>query len=351
MRRWGMIVFLLVGIEGCAEADDPIDEVADTGSSAPEVLATGLRIPWSMLRVGDETLVSERNTARILAFRRGEALRVVGTVPGVTARNDGGLLGLALREIDGQRSIYAFHSTSSDNRIIRMPYVDGVLGPPEIILQGIPGGRGHNGGRIGFGPDGMLYAVTGDAQQSANAQDPDALGGKTLRMTPDGSVPADNPSPGSLVYSMGHRNPEGLAWDAEGTLWITEFGEDGWDELNRIVPGANYGWPIVEGSAGNPSYVDPVVEWRTSEMGPSGLAFADGRFFIAGLTGRRLWTVRFDTSGAPVTTPYFVGEFGRLRDVIEGPAGEVWFVSNRTDGRGDTPSADDDRIFAVVLDP
>lgn len=354
LRRIGAGALLVIAVAACNASnsertppqgdDGPPSEVV---GGAPRAIATLLRIPWSIVRVGDEALVSERNTARILAFRPGEALRVIGTVPGVTARADGGLLGLALRELDGTQWIYAFHSTMTDNRIVRMRYAADALSTPEVVLQGIPGGRGHNGGRIGFGPDGMLYAVTGDAQMGSNAQDTASLGGKVLRMTPDGDVPTDNPTPGSLVYSMGHRNPEGLAWDAAGRLWITEFGEDGWDELNRIEPGANYGWPIVEGNSNDPSFVNPVVQWRTAEMGPSGLAFVDDTFFIAGLTGRRLWTVVFDAAGEPITAAHFAGEFGRIRDVVVGPDDDVWFMSNRTDGRGDAPGPDDDRIFSV----
>lgn len=318
---------------------------------APVDVATHLNIPWSVVYAGDEVLVSERNTANILAFRPGQTTRRVATVPGVTARLDGGLLGLAVLDKGGALWVYAYHSTATDNRIVRMPYTKGALGTAQTVLAGMPGGRGHNGGRIAFGPDGMLYATVGEAQNPALSQDLKSLGGKILRMTPEGAVPADNPIPGSVVYSLGHRNPQGLAWDDRGQLWAAEFGDKGWDELNRIEPGKNYGWPAVEGRGGNPAYVDPIVQWRTTEMGPSGLAYVDGTFFLAGLTGKRLWSVTFDGAGQPVTAQYYVGEYGRIRDVIKGPNGNLWFVTNKTDRRGDTPGPTDDRVLSVSLVP
>ncbi|WP_209018597.1 PQQ-dependent sugar dehydrogenase [Endobacterium cereale] len=221
---------------------------------------------------------------------------------------------------------------------------------PEVVLGGIPGGRGHNGGRIAFGPDGMLYATTGEAQSPNLSQDPASLAGKILRMTPVGGVPSDNPSRASLVYSLGHRNPQGLAWDERGRLWSTDFGDDVWDELNRIEAGGNYGWPTVEGKGGKPSYIDPVVQWRTQEMGPSGLAYKDGKFFVAGLTGERVWTVDVDDDGQPVLKAHFIGQHGRIRDVVPASDGNLWFMTNNTDGRRKSPGPGDDRILSVPID-
>ncbi|WGF90389.1 PQQ-dependent sugar dehydrogenase [Marinivivus vitaminiproducens] len=322
-----------------------------TLQGTPGVVVSGLHVPWSVVIAGNEALVSQRDTAEILAFRPGEPPRLVGKVPDVTARLDGGLLGLAVLDEGGDTWVYAHHSTASANRIVRMPYTAGALGEVEVVLEGIPGGRGHNGGRIAFGPDGMLYAATGEAQDPDLSQDPESLGGKILRMTPDGDVPDDNPIAGSLVYSLGHRNPQGLTWDDYGQLWATDFGDDAWDELNRVEPGGNYGWPIVEGRGGKPDYVDPVVQWGTQEMGPSGLVYVDGTFFLAGLTGERLWSVTFDIAGYPVTVAHYIGKYGRIRHVLAGVDGDLWFVTNNTDGRGDTPSENDDRILSVPLAP
>ncbi len=191
-----------------------------------------------------------------------------------------------------------------------------------------------------------FYATAGDATQTSNAQDPDSLNGKILRMTLTGAVPADNPTPGSLVYSMGHRNPQGLAWDADGQLWASEFGQDTWDELNRIEPGGNYGWPIVEGIAKKAGFIDPVYQWKTSEASPSGLAYVSGTFFMAALRGARLWTIYPGTPFDAVA--YFTNVYGRIRDAVPGPDGTLWILTNNTDGRGN-PQDGDDRLLEVRL--
>jgi glucose/arabinose dehydrogenase len=231
---------------------------------------------------------------------------------------------------------------------VRMAYDGRGLGEPEVVLDGIARASNHNGGRIAFGPDGMLYATTGDAAIPDLSQDPDSLNGKILRMTPEGAVPADNPTPGSLVYSLGHRNPQGLAWDDDGQLWAAEFGQNTWDEFNRIEPGANYGWPVVEGQGGVEGYVDPVLQWATSEASPSGLAYVEGTFFLAALRGERVWAIDVDDAGAATATPWFVGEYGRIRDVAAGPDGSLWFLTSNT---GRSPRDGDDRLLQVALEP
>ena len=163
--------------------------------------------------------------------------------------------------------------------------------------------------------------------------------------------PADNPFPGSVVYSLGHRNPQGIAWDADGRLWAAEFGQNTWDELNLITPGANYGWPIVEGASGRAGFVDPVAQWSTSEASPSGLTYIGGTLFLAALRGERVWGVTPGPEGATVEiAAYFVGELGRVRDVAPGPDGTLWILTNNTDGRGNT-RAGDDRLMEADLRP
>jgi glucose/arabinose dehydrogenase len=220
------------------------------------------------------------------------------------------------------------------------------------VLDGIAKAGNHNGGRIAFGPDGMLYATVGDAGRPDAAQDADALNGKILRMTPTGGVPDDNPFPGSLVYSLGHRNPQGLAWDDDGQLWAAEFGQDTWDEFNRIEPGGNYGWPIVEGTGdGSGDFLDPWAQWPTDDASPSGLTYIDGTFFLAGLGGQRLWAIYVDEQqGTADPVAWFAGEYGRLRDVAAGPDDTLWVMTNNTDGRG-SPRPGDDRILQVRLTP
>ena len=326
-------------------------------SGGVDVVAEGLDAPWSILRLPDGgVLVSERDTADIVEVLADGSLRVAATVPGVVPGGEGGLLGLAFRPTDGERPdlVYAYYTAASDNRIVRMPLTGEpgslALGAPEEVLTGIPKAGNHDGGRLAFGPDGFLYATSGDAGNGDAAQDPASLSGKILRMTPDGGAAPGNPF-GNLTWSFGHRNPQGLAWDANGDLWAAEFGQNTWDELNRIERGANYGWPVVEGRAGDPRFVDPVQQWSTAEASPSGLAIVGDTLFLAALRGQRLWTIAPATTGGElVATPWFVGELGRLRDVTAGPDGELWFISNNTDGRG-SPSPGDDRLYRVRLAP
>lgn len=320
----------------------------------PVEVASGLASPWAVVllpesEVPGEALVSERDTGVVRHLGSDGTLRPIGTVPGVAPGGEGGLLGLALLEGASGRWLYAYLTSSSDNRIVRMALgTDLALGVPEAVLTGIPKAGNHNGGRIAFGPDGLLYATAGDAGAPASAQDPRSLGGKILRMTPEGEVPDDNPIPGSLVYSLGHRNPQGLAWDDAGRLYAAEFGQNTWDEVNRIEPGANYGWPEVEGAAGVEGYVDPVAQWRTSEASPSALTYVDGTFFLAGLRGERVWALYPMADGRLDAVAWFTGEFGRIREVLPAADGALWFVTNNTDGRG-SPRPGDDRIYSVRL--
>jgi glucose/arabinose dehydrogenase len=315
--------------------------LADT----PRTVTTGLEAPWSVVFRGSTPLVSERDSGRILELSATGAARMVGTVPDVAGIGEGGLLGLA---VDGRGRLYVYSTGAGGNRIQRFDVAGQpgslALGESETLLDGIAAASYHDGGRMAFGPDGMLYVSTGDAGQRDSAQDLGSLNGKILRMTPDGGVPEDNPFPGSLVYSYGHRNPQGLAWAADGTMFSTEFGQNAWDELNIITAGANYGWPSAEGRANTDGFTDPVQQWAPAEASPSGLVHIDGTLFIANLRGQILRAV-------PVTDPstsenYFDGGFGRIRDVAEAPDGTLWFVTNNTDGRG-TPGPDDDRILSV----
>jgi glucose/arabinose dehydrogenase len=305
---------------------------------------------------GGSTLISERDSGEILELTSHGVTRAAGTVPGVVHSGEGGLLGLAVPPDQTPASVYAYLTTTGDNRVVRMPLSGSAgsyrLGPPQPVLTGIPKGVFHNGGRIAFGPDGMLYITTGDATQESNAQDESSLGGKILRVRPDGSVPDDNPFPGSPVYSLGHRNPQGIAWDATGRMWASEFGQDTWDELNIIMPGSNYGWPVVEGIAHDSRFTDPVYQWRTDDASPSGIAIAKGTIFMAGLGGERLWAIDPAPDASGVTaTALLEGTFGRLRDVlVTGDGSALWLLTNNTDGRGD-PRSGDDRIVQFALGP
>jgi len=314
------------------------------GDGRVETVASGLDAPWSIAFHGDTALVSERDSGRILELSGDGTPRTIGTVDGVRHESEGGLLGLAVND----DYLYAYFTTAAENRLerFRLTGTPGELGlgPAETILKGLPRAGHHNGGRIAFGPDGMLYVTVGDAGDPEKAQDRSSLSGKILRLTPTGAVPDDNPFTGSPVYSYGHRNPQGLAWADDGTMYASEFGQDTWDELNVIAAGKNYGWPTVEGIAGDPRFVDPVQQWSPADASPSGITIADGSLWIANLRGQRLREVPLSNPATAVE--YLVDEYGRLRDAVRAPDGALWVLTNNTDGRGD-PGPDDDRILRI----
>jgi glucose/arabinose dehydrogenase len=308
----------------------------------PEVIASGLSVPWGIAFLPDgSALIAERTSGRIMQLRPGSAPQTAMTVPDVRANGEGGLLGLAVSPSYAQDGlVYAYYTTAVDNRVSRFR-----LGAtPQVILSGIAASGVHNGGRIGFGPDGLLYVATGDAANRSSAQDPASISGKILRVTPEGTPAAGNPTPNSPVWSLGHRNVQGLAWDAGGRLFATEFGASTFDEVNLIRPGANYGWPTVEGMGTSAGFVNPLVTWSTSESSPSGAAVSGDSLYVAALAGRRLWKMPITASGLGTPQALLQGQFGRLRTVVTAPDGSLWVATSNRDGRG-SPAATDDRIL------
>lgn len=314
------------------------------GRSVATDVVTGLKAPWSIVWVDGAPLVSQRDDARIRQLVDGE-LREVVTVPGVEHGGEGGLLGMAVR---GDQLVVYCTGADETNRVVRYRCEKRSgrvrLSGRQQILGGIPAGAVHNGGRVEFGPDGHLFVSTGDSTQRELAQDRKSLAGKILRLTVDGRIPEGNPIPRSPVWSMGHRNVQGMAWSADGTMFAVEFGENTWDELNVIVRGGNYGWPVHEGKAGDSAYRNPVQQWPTSDAGPSGMAILDDTIYIAALGGERLISV-------PVRHPstsrqHLVHAYGRLRDVAVAPDKSLWVLTNNTDTRGN-PRPGDDRILRI----
>jgi glucose/arabinose dehydrogenase len=314
----------------------------------PSVLVRNLAAPWAIAFLpGGDALVTERDSARLLRVTPQGEVSVAGTVPGVAPYGEGGLLGVAVSpSFDRDRLVYLYVSTATDNRIVRFRYLDGGIGPLDPVVTGIPRAAVHNGGRLAFGPDGMLWAGTGEHAEPDLSQDRNSLGGKILRMTPDGGPAPGNPF-GTLVWSYGHRNVQGLAWDEAGRLYATEFGQSRFDEVNLIERGHNYGWPVVEGAGGGAEYTEPEVTWTTDQASPSGAAVAAGSLWVAALRGERLWQVPLDRTGAPGTpAAHFPGEYGRLREVVRAPDGSLWFTTSNRDGRGQ-PRPGDDKILVI----
>jgi Glucose/sorbosone dehydrogenases len=363
-RRRPVVAVLLAAAlvaAGCAfgppedEATSPPNLPSPTSGMAdgpPSVVATviteGLAVPWGIAFLPDgSALVTERHTKRIVRVSAdGSTVTPVQTIDEAQPSGEGGLLGIAVSpdyQTDGL--IFIYYTAANDNRIARLT----LGGTPEPIVTGIPKAGNHNGGRLAFGPDGYLYASTGDAGVPARSQDLGTTAGKILRMTKDGQPAPGNPFPDSLVWSYGHRNVQGFAWDSQGRMYATEFGQNTWDEINVIEPGRNYGWPEVEGMGGQAEYVDPIQVWPTSESSCSGAAIVDDVLVAACLRGNRVWLLKLaDGTLASPAVAALVGEYGRLRAAVTAPDGSIWVSTSNRDGRGQ-PADTDDRILRLVV--
>ena len=319
--------------------------IQSRGDPRTREVASDLEAPWGLVPLKDGSfLISERDTRRIVRVDNGSTSRI-RTIEEADPAGEGGLLGIAITE--DEKTVFAYYTTAGDNRIVSMSWNGRDLGSPKVILRGIPKGFIHNGGRLVVGPDGYLYVGTGESGSGRLSQDKDSLGGKILKLRLDGRPAPDNPF-GNEVFSYGHRNVQGLAFDDQGRLWASEFGQQEWDELNLIRKGDNYGWPEVEGSGKARGMTNPKVVWRTRDASPSGLAYWQGDLWMAGLRGQRLWQIPLDGTKAGDPIAHFRGNYGRLRTVAVATDGNSLLMSNsNTDGRGD-PTSKDDRLFRIT---
>lgn len=326
-------------------------------TAEPQDVLTGLDAPWGLAFLpSGAVLVTLRDRAVVLLLDTDGVRELTGPgaedlAAGTVTGGEGGLLGVAVSPgFVADRLVFLYRTAGDGNQVVRaeLDSVAGTLGPLEPLVTGIPAAGNHNGGRLAFGPDGMLYVTTGDAANRPASQDPGSLAGKILRLAPDGAPAPGNPTEGSPVWSLGHRNVQGIGWTGDGRMFASEFGQNTWDELNEITSGANYGWPQVEGTGGGGAgFVDPLVTWATAEASPSGVAVTDDAVYLAALRGRRLWVVPVLPDGVGEPRAVLAGALGRLRAAAIGPDGALWLLTNNTDGRGD-PRAGDDRLVRLL---
>jgi len=355
---FGIILFILIPTANAQEYPELGVKV--------ETLAENLTIPWSIDWVSDETILFTERNGNLRIIQNGELqdepLLLLG-VGGV----EGGMLGITVDPNYSENNyLYVYYTynelISTINKLVRYQMIEGAVTEDKVLLDGIPGGPFHDGGRIQFGPDGKLYITTGEAGNPDFAQDLNSLGGKILRINSDGTIPEDNPYSDSPIYSIGHRNPQGIDWDESGNLVATEHGPSGWrgvahDEINVIIPGANYGWPDVIGDEVSEGLKNPIYHTGEDTWAPSGAEFYygdkipqwNGKYFVATLRGSHLHMIDFDLQNNSVLSheKLFENEFGRLRDVQTGPDGFLYILTSNQDGRG-TPESNDDRILRIV---
>ncbi|WP_245707691.1 PQQ-dependent sugar dehydrogenase [Pseudonocardia oroxyli] len=322
----------------------------------PRELVTGMEVPWGIAFLPDgSALVTQRIPATISRVDPDGRVTELGRVEGVTPTGEGGLLGIALSPgYATDRTVFVMFTTSDDNRVVKIVAdpdgtIDGSRGNQQEVVTGITKGGNHDGGRLAFGPDGYLYITAGEAGRGDPAQDRDDLGGKILRVTADGAPAPGNPF-GTPVYTLGHRNPQGLAWDPSGRLYAAEFGQNNLDEINLLQPGGNYGWPEVEGQEGRDGFLDPVAQQPVRNASWSGLTYAGGSLYVGALRGERLFRYPVNADGS-LGEPQVLFEdvYGRIRTVATTPDGRaIWFTTSNRDGRGD-PRDGDDRIIVLPL--
>lgn len=356
VTAFGLIIVLIIGAAFVSKINDPQIEYSDSNEPTPgiedtqlplyEVVAGNLDTPWDIDFLPDgKMLVTERGGTVSLIDNEGNTDQIAN-LENVREIGEGGLLGLAVDpDFENNNNVYFYYTYSSSgnntrNRVVRIKLQDDIFSDEEILIDNIPGASNHNGGQITFGPDGNLYITTGDAQEPSEAQNTNSLAGKILRYS-NGNVE---------VYSYGHRNPQGLAWDKDGNLWATEHGrsglQSGLDEINLIQQGNNYGWPEIQGDETQEDMVTPVINSRNTTWAPSGIAVIGNKIYFGGLRGNALYSTEISGNSLSNVVEHFKGDFGRIRAVVAGPDGMLYISTSNRDGRGN-PTSEDDRIIRI----
>lgn len=315
-----------------------------------EIVAQGLEVPWALAFLPDGRLLVTERKGQVKLIDKGE-VKNIATLNNVLANTESGLHGITIHpDFNSNKYVYLYYTygdlnQNSMNRVSRFTFDEQVLNDEKVVVDKIPGAFIHDGGRIKFGPDKFLYISTGDAVNSSLSQDKNSLAGKILRVTDEGKPAPDNPF-GNEVYSFGHRNPQGITWDKDGKLWISEHGSSAFDEINLVVIGKNYGWPNFRGDDLTQGVEKPVTHSGNSTWAPAGAAYFNGSIFFAGLRGQALFEAKLDNNNISKVKEHFKGEFGRIRDVVLGPDNRLYITTSNRDGRG-SPLVDDDKIIKI----
>jgi glucose/arabinose dehydrogenase len=354
--KYKFLILLILGVFLTLGAFNTIHAQQQAQSPDPQftVLAKNLEIPWALSFLPDGNILFTERTGKIkLLNMSNNQVTVITTIPNVVANGESGLLGLAIDpQYTSNHFVFIYYTTTGPkNKVERYTFQNNQLTGQVTIIDNIPANTYHNGGRLRFGPDGFLYVTTGDSGNDSTAQDTNAIAGKILRITRDGQPAPGNPF-NNLVYSYGHRNPQGLAWDGN-TLYETEHGPSQpscCDEINRIEPGKNYGWPTVQGDNNQPGLVKNLLNSGQSgdtTWAPSGTAFLNGYLWYAGLRGEALYQAKIEGDKATITNQFFKHKFGRIRDVVVGPDNQLYITSSNMSAQGGTKQAEDDKIYKV----
>ena len=362
----GILSFLYLNLTSKSEGNKKTTSIVNFFSSDEDagtnktpqvsVFAQGLEVPWSVVFLPDKSMFITERVGRVRYISKDGTLQdnPVAVISEVKQIGEGGLHGISLHpNFLSNNYVYLYFTYGEENgntknKVVRYRFEGGKLQGSKVIVDNIPGAPNHDGGRIKFGPDGYLYITTGDAQEPSLAQDKNSLAGKILRVTDQGQPAQGNPF-GNRVYSLGHRNPQGITWDDKGNLWETEHGPSGiWpnccqDELNQIKIGGNYGWPNIVGDQTNKDIITSVSQSGRDIWAPAGLAYLDGAIYFVGLRGQALYKVDLQTKKIQT---FFKEKFGRLRDVVIGPDNFLYITTSNRDGRGN-PKAGDDKILRI----